>query len=639
MSFDETSQILDVPRGGPLELARAKSSFNWKKMKLFFEDLDLINYKNQIWDTLRKDADFIRPTEEPSLMEQKKICQKRCLKIKKYNFINEDIQMERPLKRILFDEAIVLWDIDTSVKYSLHFQMFEQLLKTLGTLRHQQFVEGCEKGDIFGCFAMTEMSHGSNTKNLKTTAHYDPKTEEFVINTPSIEDCKIWVGNLGKFATHSAVYAQLYTPDNQCHGLHIFIVPVRDPYTMALKPGVICGEMGPKAGLNGVDNGFATFNQVRIPRENLLNKTGDVTPDGVYVSPIKDAKKRFGISLGALSNGRVGLTYYAHSVQGMALTIALRYAAARKQFGEPETPILEYQSHEYRLMPLLAIRYTWHAFSMSFFDNLSEFLIGLFTGDKSDRQAELGREIHAISCVSKPASSWNTQRVIQECREACGGHGYLKASRLGDLRNSNDPLLTFEGDNNVLIQQTRQLAETPLKTVEFLRNFDQKLQVKFKSNSKEDLLNQKSLMEMFDWLICYMVKISHDKLQNNLKKGQDLFTARNENQVFYSKSLALIFMERQLIERFIEKINQNKDESLGKVLNRILYLAGLYLLDNHVGLFYQGGFYSTEKPVFLIRECILELCRELRDDAMGLVDAMAPPDFVLNSVLGESNGE
>lgn len=174
------------------------------------------------------------------------------------------------------------------------------------------------------------------------------KIKQFVINTPSLEDSKVWVGNMGKTATHSAVYAQLYTPDGQCHGLHIFIVPIRDPYTMLLMPGVVCGDMGPKAGLNGVDNGFATFNKVRIPRENMLNKTGDVTPEGKYVSPIKDAKKRFGISLGALSNGRVGLTHYAPCIQSLALSIAVRYGVVRQQFGPEngqEQSILDYQSH------------------------------------------------------------------------------------------------------------------------------------------------------------------------------------------------------------------------------------------------------------------------------------------------------
>lgn len=48
-----------------------------------------------------------------------------------------------------------------------------------------------------------------------------------MINTPDIEATKFWVGNLGKNATHALVFAQLYTDDNVCHGLHTFIVPVR----------------------------------------------------------------------------------------------------------------------------------------------------------------------------------------------------------------------------------------------------------------------------------------------------------------------------------------------------------------------------------------------------------------------------
>ncbi len=47
-----------------------------------------------------------------------------------------------------------------------------------------------------------------------------------------------WSLFLGKTATHAFVYAQLYTPDGECHGLHCFIVPVRNPKTYSTFPGV-----------------------------------------------------------------------------------------------------------------------------------------------------------------------------------------------------------------------------------------------------------------------------------------------------------------------------------------------------------------------------------------------------------------
>lgn len=54
---------------------------------------------------------------------------------------------------------------------------------------------------------------------------------------------------------------------------------------------------------------------------------------------------------------------------------------------------------------------------------------------------------------------------------------------------------------------------------------------------------------------------------------------------------------------------------------------------------YEGGFASGEKPARLVQEAILKLCKELKNDAIALVDVIAPPDFILNSVLGASDGE
>ena len=90
--------------------------------------------------------------------------------------------------------------------------------------------------------------------------------------------------------------------------------------------------------------------------------------------------------------------------------------------------------------------------------------------------------------------------------------------------------------------------------------------------------------------------------------------------------------------RFIRRIEENTDSTLKPALDRILHLSALHFLDKHLLIFYQGGYFNSDKPVTLIRETILELCSQMKNDAIALVDALAPPDYVLNSSLGDSSG-
>ncbi|XP_064089868.1 peroxisomal acyl-coenzyme A oxidase 3-like [Macrobrachium nipponense] len=192
---------------------------------------------------------------------------------------------------------------------------------------------------------------------MRTEAVFDKKTQSFIIHTPDFEAAKCWSGNLGKTATHALVFAQLYTPDGVCHGLHTFFVPIRDPRTFLPYPGVTIVDMGHKLGLNGVDNGVVMFDHYSIPHENLLNRTGDVTPDGIYKTPFKDPNKRFGASLGNLSTGRVGIIGFGVINIKKALTIAVRYSAVRKQFGpeNDEFPVIEYQMQVLRIKALMLL--------------------------------------------------------------------------------------------------------------------------------------------------------------------------------------------------------------------------------------------------------------------------------------------
>jgi len=504
---------------------------------------------------------------------------------------------------------------------------------------------------MIGSYAQTELGHGSNVRGLQTEATYDEKTQQFILNTPTLTSMKWWPGALGKIATHAVVYAQLILK-NRAFGLHVFLVQIRDANHNPLL-GIELGDLGIKLGDHANDTGYMRMTEVRIPREHMLAKGAVVTPDGRYLKT-KAKKENPVMHYATMMQARAGMMGAAGGILAAGATIAVRYSAVRTQgfadsgaetFQAAENKIIDYQVQRYRLLKEVAL-----AYAITLTGNwLSEKVSILSTGSLDAKNIiDALPEIHASAAGLKALCTGLTANGLEELRKCCGGNGYLLSSGIAKLTQDYAWQVTAEGDYIVLLLQTARFLVKSLeqarrgepvvglvKLLEPLRDKAYKIPQPARAKSTADFKNPAFLEALFRYRALTNIVACGDELELGAKRGMTHDQAWNHsalNLVTTAKSHCHWFM----ITQFKDQVNSAKglDPALGRVLNSVCALYGVSeILDGQQWT----GVLDANEATFLHRACS-ELLDELRGDAVALVDAFDIPDRVLNSNIGRKDG-
>lgn len=535
-------------------------------------------------------------------------------------------------------EHLMFVDGSLAVKFGVQFGLFGGSIQKLGTKKHHdQYLSDAGKTNLLGCFAMTETGHGSNVRGIRTTATYDPTTDSIIIHTPGKNDNKEYIGNAlhSKIAT---VFAQLIV-NGKNEGVHAILVPLRNEKHELLE-GVIIEDNGYKLGLNGVDNGKIWFNNVSVPRENLLDKYGEITSEGNYSSSIKNPNKRFFTMLGTLVGGRICVARGALGGAKMALTIAVKHALNRRQFNDSikiqEDLIMDYPTHQIRLTPSIASAYVYHV--------VLEEMMKRYSDDSQPDKRQIETQVAGLKSVI----TWFANDTIQESREACGGKGYLLENRIADLKGDVDIFTTFEGDNTVLLQLAAKGILSDFKAefnsagfTSVLKLLQSQLSDKLTAINPlysnkvdaEHLYNPKFHKHAFNYRTRRLTYTLAMRIRGYIKKGVPSYQAFLKVQT-HLLALGKAYSTELAYSIFSEFCAAVEDEAYRELLEKVGTLHALQQIHLDARWYLEQGYLGSTKSK-AIRQRVERLSTELRPHIEVLVDGFGIPEHCLTPPIAQ----
>jgi acyl-CoA oxidase len=545
-------------------------------------------------------------------------------------------------------EMLAQLDLSLMVKAGVQWGLFGGAVVALGTERHHEaYLRRIISADLLGCFAMTETGHGSDVQQLRTTCVYDPATETFDLHTPHEGARKDYIGNAARDGRIAVVFAQLIT-GGRGYGVHAWLVPIRDADGQPM-PGVTIGDDGHKAGLLGVDNGRLAFDHVSVPRDQLLDRYGQVAPDGTYTSSIENDTRRFFTMLGTLVRGRVVVGGSASAAAKSALTIAVRYGEVRRQFTAPgetrEVAVNDYLAHQRVLLIPLAKTYALHFAQDALVAALHEVQTA---GGPVDEHRQ--RELESRAAGLKAAQTWHATATIQACREALGGAGYLAENRLPGLKADTDVFTTFEGDNTVLLQLVakglltgyrdafgsldgwgratfvaEQVREMVIERTA-ARALIQRLLDAVPGRDEEIALTDRGWhLRMFEYRERHLLEGVIRRLRKGAAQKRDRpFDIFNDVQDHVLQA-ATAHIDRVVLEAFVAGVEQAADPGTRALLSQVCDLYALSTIEAHKGWYLEHQWLAPARSKAVTAR-VNELLRRLRPRLRELVDGFAVPD-------------
>ena len=546
-------------------------------------------------------------------------------------------------------EMLAMGDLSLVIKSGVQHGLWGGAVTNLGTQwHHETFLPETITGQLTGCFAMTELGHGSDVQSLETTITWVPEDGEFEVHSPTPTATKAYIGNAAEHGKWAAVFGQLIV-DGENQGVHVALVRIRNEDLSAV-PGVTTGDQGHKGGLLGVDNGTLTFDRVRVPRTHLLDRFGGVGEDGVYHSTIESKNARFFTMLGTLVRGRICVGGGAASGTRKALSIATRYALKRTQFRQPglgaEIPLLDYQTHQRKLLPNIA-----KAYAYGFAQNELALQLQRVT-DGHGADPVIARELETRAAGMKAVLTRWANDTIQVCREACGGSGYMSENGLTLVRQDADVFATFEGDNTVLLQlvakallldykktwgdmdmrgtaqaTARMLGDTFLERTTARAVIDRILST---AGRRNDPTSRAWHITMFEDRERHTVE-GLAKRMRAAAKAEDSFAAVNACQS-HMLAAARAHTDRIVLEAFIEGIDETEDPYIASILTKVCDLYALTTIEENRGWFMEHERFDGARSK-AVTEAVDALCLELRGKALELVEGLGVEESWLNSAI------